>query len=313
MSTISSLSEVRRFRFDGSRCLYLDPNGRRVVADAEGPGECRVDFAEAPLLFLRDEKETDAFPRSFENSLSVLAIGPGEVQITLAQGPPPMPIGQIESEEYEGAGWVLSCEGPLWIDDRHEEAPSPGGSEGPNLMVPFFRRAKGDRLLLSPARVRCERVDAWRIDDLAGLKARGWQVQNVSKIVPLESAFSDGTGHFAPVASHLNAATWRCRLPADNLGIRLRKTYDRFHGRQRARVFIDDEFAGWWYEPVENRDRRWGVTEFGIAPALTHGKKEIQITIDPPAGSPLWSVSEFEVFALISEYAEGVQPRNHRG
>lgn len=297
MSSISTLSEVRRFRFIGSDALFLDPHGHRVVADFEGHGDYRVEAAEASLLILRDEEKTESFRGSFANSLSVLALSPGEVQILITRSVFPFDGSLWEGESFEGAGWVVSAEGPLRVDGRLAEAP-----------VPFFRSARASHLVISPAPYRSVPVDRWRIDDVAGLKARGWQVQNVSKVVALASAFDDGTPHQAPVACHLNAASWRCAIPADNVGLRLRKVYDRFHGRQRARVFIDGEFAGWWYEPRENRTFRWGVAEFGIDAALTAGKEVVQITIDPPAGSPLWSVSEFEVNALISPgiYAEGV-------
>jgi hypothetical protein len=289
MSSISTLSEVRRFRFIGSDALYLNPLGHRVIADFEGHGDYRVESAEASLLILRDEKETDAFRGSFANSLSVLALSPGEVEISVMRDMFPLEGPLWVGEDYEGAGWVASAEGPLWVDGRLEHAP-----------VPFFRNARASRLHVSPSPFRSVRVDRWRIGDAAGLKARGWKVQNVSKVVSLESAFDDGTPYVAPVACHLNAASWRCAIPADNHGLRLRKTYDRFHGRQRARVFIDGEFAGWWYEPLENRTIRWGIAEFGIPVELTAGKEAVQITIDPPAGSPLWSVSEFEVDALVT-------------
>lgn len=266
------------------------------MADTEGSGGCRLEYAEAPLLVLRDEERTESFPSSFENSLTVLGLGPGFVRTSIFRG---LSVGYwptYQRDGFDGAGWVTACEGPLWIDDRFEEAPSPTEF----LAIPFFRSARGERMRLSPAPVRVTRVDSWRIDDVAGLKARGWQVQNVSKVVTLESAFPDGTSHSAPVACHLNAASWRCPIPPDNLGIRLRKTYDRFHGRQRVRVFIDGEFAGWWYEPIEDRHQRWAVAEYGIPETLTRGKSSVQITIDPPAGSPLWSVSDFEVFALTA-------------
>lgn len=294
MSTISSQSEVRRFRFNGSDRLFLDPQGHRVVADFEGSGDFWVDVAEAPLLILRDEEKTDTFPGSFANSLTVLAIGPGEVQITVARDlsrdfrPP------IELSSFEGAGWILEAQGELCVDGRCGE----GSFPTPDLPIPFFRYVQAERLRLSPALVRTVLVDRWRIDDLSSLKSRGWKVQNISKLVELESILN-GQPHRAPVACHLNAASWICPIPPENLGLRLRKTYDRFHGRQRARVFIDGEFAGWWYEPQEDRLRRWGISEFGIPDGLTAGKAEIEITIDPPAGSPLWSVSAFEVHALL--------------
>ena len=88
------------------------------------------------------------------------------------------------------------------------------------------------------------------------------------------------------------------RIITENKGLILRKRFDRFHGRQRARVFVDGQFAGWWYEAGENRIHRWGVTDFGIDGRFTKGKDSVLITIEPPAGVPLWSVSRLDLFAL---------------
>ncbi|MEZ5164012.1 MAG: hypothetical protein R2688_09760 [Fimbriimonadaceae bacterium] len=105
-------------------------------------------------------------------------------------------------------------------------------------------------------------------------------------------------GHTHPVAYHLNRATWKIQLPGNQVGVRLGKTYDQFHGRQRARVLIDGEMAGWWYLPHQNRDNRWAEAQFSLPTKLIMGKTEMEITIDPPAGVPLWSVGE--IYCLIA-------------
>ncbi|MGV3615993.1 MAG: hypothetical protein ACO1SV_11720 [Fimbriimonas sp.] len=296
MSTILSRTQVRRFRFSGADGLFRDPQGRRVVADVEGIGEWRLEVAEPPLLVVRDEEWTEPFLGRFAKSLSVLALGPGEVQIAVAIGPLAARTGTPTTVvgPFAGAGWVLNAEGPLLVDGRREAAPLPSA----DLPIPFLFGAEAREMRILPALFRAERVDGWRIDDGVGLRARGWQVQNLSRPVELSSRFPNGDAHSGVVASHLNAASWRCELPADNLGLRLRKTYDRFHGRQRARVFVDGFLAGWWYEPEEDRRSRWHVSDFDLDPALTVGKAEVTITIDPPSGSPLWSVGEMETFAI---------------
>jgi hypothetical protein len=79
----------------------------------------------------------------------------------------------------------------------------------------------------------------------------------------------------------------------------LRKVYDAFHGRQRARVLIDSEPLGIWFLPVEDRLNRWRVAEFGVP--VPAGKQRLRLTIDPLAGSALWSLSEFQIFGLIGK------------
>jgi hypothetical protein len=291
MSTISARTEVRGYRFLGTEDLYRDARGRRVVADFEGAGEWKVEVAETPILVLRDEERTEAFHGSFAESLSVLALGPGEVRVRIEAGSP-APVLAPEWVEgcFEGSGWVVAAEGALTVDARREPAP-----ETP---VPFFRCAEARRLAVVRVGPPAVRIDGFRVDDASGMKDRGWRVQNMSRVKALTSRFADGTERTGPVASHLNVASWVTAIPPDNRGLRLRKTYDRFHGRQRARVFADGRFVGWWYEPVEDRTARWGVAEFGIPEAFTYGRSSVHLAVDPPAGSPLWSWSEMEVWAI---------------
>ena len=85
-----------------------------------------------------------------------------------------------------------------------------------------------------------------------------------------------------------------------NQGVILEKWFDQFHGRQRARVFVDGEWVGWWYEPRENRKNRWAVSRFGIPESFTSGKSMVRIRVEPPAGVPLWSVSRIDVICLVA-------------
>jgi len=198
--------------------------------------------------------------------------------------------------DYYGCGWVVGASDAFKFDGRHELAPTPS----PDFPVPFYRSIEGvgTRSVISAEPMSCELADSFEIGDEVALKARSFKVQNISAVSQLESEFPDGTTRTGFVASHLNAANFTMSIPADNCGVILRKTYDRFHGRQRARVHIDGVFAGWWYEPAEDRKRRWHISDFGVDASLTQGKTEIQITIDPPAGVALWSVGRMEVFAL---------------
>jgi hypothetical protein len=197
--------------------------------------------------------------------------------------------------EYSGAGWLVGGEGKWQLDDRNEWVEPKGPA-------PIFRSAKGKGRLqvVADTRTRCILADAWDIDDADALKQRGWTVQNMSKLRPLDSRFADGSSRNAMVASHLNAGHWTSPIPPDNMGIVLRRYYDRFHGRQRARIHVDGETVGVWYEPREDRIQRWAVSDFGIPATSTVGKSSLRITVDPPSGVSLWSVSRVEVWALKS-------------
>lgn len=96
---------------------------------------------------------------------------------------------------------------------------------------------------------------------------------------------------------HLGAAQFTVPIASTD-GLVLTKHYDRLQGRQRARVWVDGEFAGVWDAYAENPDDRSSHARFPIDPALTNGKAEVRIAIDPPAGSPLWNWSSYSVEAL---------------
>lgn len=209
----------------------------------------------------------------------------------------PLPSSQTGRSAHRGScsggGWVVGAEGPLRVDGRPEFAPRPSLS----APVPFLMLAEAESLEIAPRAFRARLIDRFAIDDEQALTARGFRVQNISDRTTLSSTFNDGTAHTAAVASHLNTAFWKLTIPAGTHAVLLAKTFDRFHGRQRARVLINGQHAGWWYDPFEDRTHRWGVSEFMVPSALC-SEGEHEIAVDPVAGSPLWSVSAIEVLAV---------------
>ncbi len=112
----------------------------------------------------------------------------------------------------------------------------------------------------------------------------------------------DGRRH----RSHLNRMAFEVSIDPRNLGVLIRRIYDRFHGRQRARVLVDDVAIGYWYAPIEDRAIRWGEDEFFIPAPSTSGKSKLRIQVDPSAGTPLWDVSEYRIYSVLEAIAEGV-------
>ncbi len=276
---------ARRYAFEGTDCLYRDHRGHRVLADWEGPGRAVVEQAPAGLEFE-------------PGGGCAHTLAPGSSCIFVLVGPPePLPSSHVALEgmegAFEGCGWVVGAEGSLRVDDRREIAPVPS----PETPVPFMMRAEADRLDIVRRPFRTRLLDRFCVDDAQALAQRSFRVQNISDCTALDSTFADGTPHVARVASHLNTAAWNVDVPPGCHALLLRKTYDRFHGRQRARVMIDGHPAGWWYDPVEDRSRRWGVSDFLVPSALCQpGVREI--SVDPVAGSPLWSITALEVFGI---------------
>ncbi len=314
------------FSFSGEDCLYRDHFGNRVLADVEGCGSFRVDSPIETLSVSVDDTCVDWFEGSYDHSLLVTTSKPGSYQIEVAAERTESLTGSVQDgEKFEGCGWIVGAEQIFDLDGEHgdcglgigdwggaqhrklqrEISADPGVNPpqstipDPQFPLPFFRHATGKGLRVIMAAETSHLVDAFDLSDESALRGRGWQVQNVSKLFDLDSCFPNGTSHQGQVLSHLNAASWRVAIPARCRGLIVRKLYDAFHGRQRARVLVDGHFAGWWYEPWQDRTCRWRWARFGIEPRLLEGKTEATITVDPPAGSPLWSVSRIEVLGLM--------------
>ncbi|HXH60717.1 MAG TPA: hypothetical protein VNI20_05105, partial [Fimbriimonadaceae bacterium] len=243
---LSPASQFRSFRFTGDERLYTDHHGRRIVCDVEGEGRYRTTGAV-------EVAEGSTGAGKFDGTLVAFA-GPGDCGVDVLSGPSPTGFKATHAaKSVEGCGWIVSARAPIQVDGSHE----PLQAE-PAFPVPFFLSADS----MSPMEVALSQqrvilIDQFQVDDPEALKARDWRVQNASDVFELDSAFQDGTRLVASHLSHLNGAHWRVEVPQPNDGLLLYRLYDRFHGRQRARVFVDGRPAGWWYEPRESRKARW--------------------------------------------------------
>ena len=296
---LAAHEEVQVFPIRVGECLYRDQLGRRVVADVEGPGRYAIEPVDSRLLLFSDEAPTAEFQGAFACSFTVIASGDVEAIGSVRRGPGPPPEAPSITVEgiYEGSGWIVGAPETVEIDDFR----TPSAVRRP---LPFFRSVRGrGRIEIVQSRTVCRLLDRFSIADAAALKARAWQVQNMSDLFPLSSTFSNGERREGLVASHLNAATWTLRVPNDCRGLLIERLYDPFHGRQRARVLADGRFAGMWYSPIEDRVHRWSVSRFGLE--LPGECEEVRITIDPPPGTPLWSVAEISVYGLFSAPSTG--------
>lgn len=209
--------------------------------------------------------------------------------------------------ETHGLVRVISSSVPLLIADADGERPwtgdmaatKPGFSvlaehEGP---VSLEWQTSNEPLVAfseswrpSDTRDGLTRLASLEVGDLA---ASGTTVQNLSEPGLLDGLDEEGRPASGVVASHLN----RMVVPLDltgAAGLVLVKTYDRFHGRQRARVLLGGAELGVWYEPFQDRDRRWAVGWFASRVPAKH-RGPIALAIDPPPGTPLWSVSTLEI------------------
>ena len=87
----------------------------------------------------------------------------------------------------------------------------------------------------------------------------------------------------------------------ENSGLLLRRRTDQGVGLQKAYVFVDDVFAGTWYEPDCNFSavsRRWLDSEFMIASTLVSNKATARISIVRLPSSGVWNEYRYWVYCV---------------
>lgn len=149
---------------------------------------------------------------------------------------------------------------------------------------------------------RYQPTDEVSLSDPISRDAHNVKFAQVSEVQELVSRFEGrwvGTEVTGSGYSSLGPVEFDLEIDPDNVGVKLRRRFDQFHGRQRARVIVDGKPVGMWYIAEENTVNRWAERDFFIPASFTQGKSTIHITIDPPASSPLFSHSSYSAFSLV--------------
>jgi len=73
--------------------------------------------------------------------------------------------------------------------------------------------------------------------------------------------------------------TFRVSVDPGNQGVRLRRRIDQSIPQQRAKVYIDGQYAGCWYYGYENEFLRWFDLDFEIHPDFTKGKNSLEVKL----------------------------------
>jgi hypothetical protein len=318
--TCSDFAQCRayRFSFDSEQSLYIDHDGQRVLADVEGAGLFVASKLPHPSRLWVDGKENTECSRRFLESLIITSPAQGLSEISVLRCSrgvldafPRYPIASEEpvlADSVQGCGWIVRSDAIELVDGISDGWSDNGWSDNgwsdngwsetvQQQPVPVFISARGQGLTFCPAPFRCEQLGEIRMDNPESLKTHSWSVKNASKIFSLESELPGCGTLKSGLLSHLNRGKFSFVKPSGSEGVLIRKLYDAFHGRQRARVMVDGKFRGWWFEPVEDRVSRWRWGHFGFA--ADPPESEVAIEIDPAAGTPLWSVARYEIHALF--------------
>lgn len=150
--------------------------------------------------------------------------------------------------------------------------------------------------------LRMEETDEFVLADHASRETHSANLRNVSEGEALVSEFEGrwcATRVKDTVYSSLGKTEFDLRIDPANQGVKLRRRFDHFHGRQRARVLVDGQLVGTWFTVEENTAHRWAERDFFLPERYTNGKSRIRITIDPPASSPLFSHARYWALCLL--------------
>jgi hypothetical protein len=110
--------------------------------------------------------------------------------------------------------------------------------------------------------------------------------------------------------SMTTASTFTMALDPNNVGAFLRRQFDYGAANQRARVYIDGEYAGTWYSAsyfngtdMDGRVRRWREEEFPLPASLTSGKPSVTVRVEHvPTSDPLntvWTEFRYQMYSFV--------------
>ena len=234
-------------------------------------------------------------------SIAVMTSADDEFQLTewphggalVAEGPAKGlavygPIPQLVSKDslqvsgdHSGCGWISRGSRVHEVDDTVLDLITP-------IDIPFWHSCRIDGRVWSTGAATWHPIARFSCTDPAA--------RNFFRFSALGESAAYAVGPHSH-RFHLGVARFTVKLPPACKGIVIRKEYDRMQGRQRARVWANNQLAGVWAAYEEAASERCAVSKFCVGPEfLNQGPNEI--AIDPPAGSPLWNWHAYEICAF---------------
>lgn len=122
---------------------------------------------------------------------------------------------------------------------------------------------------------------------------------------PVHNPLSTATG-----ISMATVSTFTMALDPNNVGAFLRRQFDYGAANQRARIYIDGQFAGTWYSAsnftgadIDGHVRRWREEEYPLPASLTQDKIMVTVrvehvpTSDPP--NTVWTEFRYQMYSFV--------------
>lgn len=273
--------------------LYLNEAGRRVVFAADEPSRIIVTGPGDPEFRVEEWPQGGAL------------VAEGEVQVFACFGPPC----RIATDQFvEASGRRTGVAGWIAAGSYVEKADGEPLRRVTPFPIPFWRGYEATGHVFEVPSPQVFKYEDIHATEMEGRAAWGFQADaetapyRVLNTLPniLAMSATDTTARGTTYRAHLGVARFRVELRPGCIGLRVSKEYDRFQGRQRARVWVDGQFVGVWSAYEEDRSNRAFYSEFSVPPECLTGKSEVEIAIDPPSGSPLWTWEYYTVWALIN-------------
>jgi hypothetical protein len=106
------------------------------------------------------------------------------------------------------------------------------------------------------------------------------------------------------------STSFTMKLNPQNVGAFLRRTFDDCVANQRANIYLDNAFAGTWYDAggsnsvdVDGHPRCWRDEDFPLPAALTSGKSTVTVRIEfVPTTNPqnsVWTAFNYQMYSFV--------------
>ncbi|GAA1976499.1 glycoside hydrolase family 172 protein [Amycolatopsis minnesotensis] len=157
-----------------------------------------------------------------------------------------------------------------------------------------------------------EQSDLVDVADPASRALHGYTA-DTEETATVTSTF-EGKGDRTPVTGTVSSSTgpvqFTVAVSQPNSGLRLHRVADQNTGFQRANVFVDNRYAGEWYQPLTNGFSRWLEDSYDIPASFTAGKAAVQVRFEPVDGAPAWTASRYTALSQLGDNAKGAVKPN---
>ena len=149
-----------------------------------------------------------------------------------------------------------------------------------------------------PLMEKCDELD---IGDATSETGHNYSATQATPNGPMVSYF-EGDHDDVEVAESGNevagSSEFTLSVNPDNNGVLLRRMLDQKYGRQLAEVYVDNQFAGTWYDVFENPILRWAHSDLPLPLSLTAGKSKITVRVENNGQVP-WTEYSYEAFCYL--------------